>query len=46
MQFRDNTIFIFGGSLGTGRGLAEAFHNKMGNRVSISGRWEERLKEI
>src|ERR1017187_6204371 len=45
MQICNNTIFITGGTSGIGRGLAEAFH-KLGNQVIISGRREDRLKEI
>lgn len=45
MQIRNNTIFITGGTSGIGRGLAEAFH-QVGNQVIISGRREDRLKEI
>ena len=45
MRMHDNTIFITGGTSGIGRGLAEAFH-KLGNQVIISGRREDRLKDI
>ena len=45
MQIRNNTIFITGGTSGIGRGLAEAFY-KLGNLVIISGRREDRLREI
>jgi uncharacterized oxidoreductase len=45
MQMSGNTIFITGGSSGIGRGLAEAFHQR-GNQVIVSGRREERLKDL
>lgn len=45
MRMGSNTIFITGGSSGIGKGLAEAFH-KTGNQVIISGRREDRLREI
>lgn len=45
MQMHGNTVFITGGTSGIGKALAEAFH-KLGNQVIISGRREDRLKEI
>jgi uncharacterized oxidoreductase len=45
MQMHANTIFITGGTSGIGKGLAEAFY-KLGNQVIISGRREDRLREI
>ena len=45
MQMHANTIFITGGTSGIGKGLAEAFH-KLGNQVIISGRREDRLRDI
>ncbi len=45
MQMHSNTIFVTGGTSGIGRGLAEAF-NRLGNKVIISGRREDRLREI
>jgi len=45
MQMQANTIFITGGTSGIGQGLAEAFY-KLGNQVIISGRREDRLRNI
>jgi uncharacterized oxidoreductase len=45
MQMQGNTIFITGGSSGIGSALAEAFHRR-GNHIIISGRREDRLKEV
>ena len=45
MKMHSNTIFITGGTSGIGKGLAEAFH-QLGNQVIISGRREDRLKNI
>lgn len=45
MQMQGNTIFITGGSSGIGCALAEAFHRR-GNHIIVSGRREDRLKEI
>jgi uncharacterized oxidoreductase len=45
MKMSSNTIFITGGTSGTGKGLAEAFHH-LGNQVIISGRREDRLQGI
>ncbi len=45
MQMNANTIFITGGTSGIGQGLAEAFHAR-GNQVIISGRREDRLRDI
>jgi uncharacterized oxidoreductase len=45
MEMSANTIFITGGTSGIGQGLAEAFHG-LGNQVIISGRREDRLRDI
>jgi uncharacterized oxidoreductase len=45
MQMHANTIFITGGTSGIGKGLAETFQ-KLGNQVIISGRREDRLRDI
>ena len=45
MQLDANTIFITGGTSGIGKGLAEAFY-ALGNQVIISGRREDRLRDI
>ena len=45
MKMHSNTIFITGGTSGIGKGLAEAFHH-LGNQVIISGRREDRLRDI
>ena len=45
MQMSANTVFITGGTSGIGMGLAEAFHG-LGNQVIISGRREDRLRDV
>jgi uncharacterized oxidoreductase len=45
MELTNNTILITGGTSGIGLGFAEEF-SKLGNKVIICGRREERFKEI
>jgi uncharacterized oxidoreductase len=45
MKMQSNSILITGGSSGIGRGLAEAFH-ALGNQVIVTGRREDRLREL
>ena len=45
MDMQGNTILITGGSLGIGRGLAEAFHS-LWNRVIVAGRRQLALKQV
>lgn len=45
METKGNTILITGGTSGIGLGLAEEF-SRLGNKVIICGRRENRLKEI
>ena len=45
MKMNANTIFVTGGTSGIGRGLAQAFH-RLGNQIIVSGRREDRLREL
>jgi len=45
MELKNNTILITGGTSGIGLGFAEAL-SKLGNKVIICGRREDRLKQI